>query len=188
MSNLGTSWIHAARDATIRAELEAVYQRVADETRERRPLCVASGRCCNFEKFGHRLYVTGLEAAYTVVSLHAFSNARTAAKSEPAHASAVSDGRAVPAPPASIALPQVDAARVRGDCPFLVDRLCSVHSIKPLGCRVYFCDPTAQVWQQDLSERSLAEIRAIHERHGVEYRYGEWRGMLEDVIAADSAG
>ena len=26
--------------------------------------CVACGDCCDFEKFGHRIYVTSLEAAY----------------------------------------------------------------------------------------------------------------------------
>jgi hypothetical protein len=62
-----------------------------------------------------------------------------------------------------------------------------VHTIKPLGCRVYFCDPTAQGWQQELSERTLAMVRAIHERHGVPYRYGEWRGLLE-VVTPDSIG
>lgn len=163
--------------------MEAVYKRVADETRRRRPLCVASGRCCNFEKFGHRLYVTGLEAAYLVASLGEAVAVSGESRDWPATREA-SDARKTPPAPASLSLPQVEAARSRGDCPFLVDRLCSVHTVKPLGCRVYFCDPSAQAWQQDLSEQALASIRAIHDRHGIEYRYGEWRGMLEAVVAA----
>jgi Fe-S-cluster containining protein len=188
MRDEASSWIEAARDETIRAELERVYSHVAAETLQRRPLCVASGRCCNFEKFGHRLYVTGLEAAYAVVSLP-MAAAAGAGGSVDADACApatrpADDDRPMPVAPRSLVLPQIDAARERGDCPFLVDRLCSIHTIKPLGCRVYFCDTTAQVWQQDLSEVGLAMIRAIHDRHGIEYRYGEWRGMLEAVVAA----
>jgi hypothetical protein len=36
------------------------------------------------------------------------------------------------------------------------------------------------MWQQELSERALAMVRAIHERYGIEYRYGEWRTMLRE--------
>jgi Fe-S-cluster containining protein len=72
----------------------------------------------------------------------------------------------------------VDEALARGGCPFQVRNLCGVHESKPLGCRVYFCDASAEKWQQDLSERLLGDLRAIHDRHGVEYRYGEWRVML----------
>jgi Fe-S-cluster containining protein len=151
-------WLAAARDEAIALELEAVYQVVADQVEARRPLCVASGRCCHFEQHGHRLYVTGLEAAYTLTRL----------------------GRGVTAA-------EIGAARARGDCPLLVDELCTAHTIKPLGCRVYYCDPTAQEWQKELSERALEMIRRLHERRGIEYRYGEWRGMLE-LFAAPASG
>ena len=99
---------------------------------------------------GHLLYVTGLEAAYTVAGAR---------------------GRA---PAGAASLPVLSG----GLCPFQAQNLCGVHEIKPLGCRVYFCDRSAQQWQNDLSERLLAAVRAIHDRHGVEYRYGEWRAML----------
>jgi hypothetical protein len=65
-----------------------------------------------------------------------------------------------------------------GPCPFQEENLCGAHPARPLGCRVYFCDRSAQDWQRDLSERALITVRSLHERHGVEYRYGEWRAML----------
>ena len=34
-----------------------------------------------------------------------------------------------------------------------------------------------------LTERLGARVRGIHDRHGIEYRYGEWRGMLEAVVS-----
>lgn len=158
--NLRDEWLAAAGNAVIAAELEAIYTIIADQIAARQPLCEVSGRCCNFEAHGHRLYVTGLEAAYMVARL----------------------------PPEQ--RPTVDAiaaARARGDCPYLVNKLCTAQLVKPLGCRVYFCDPTAQQWQQELSERTLAMVRQLHERHGIEYRYGEWRGMLE-VFAEGGGG
>ncbi len=154
------AWKHAALDPVIATELETVYAMVADQIEARGPSCWASGRCCNFETAGHRLYVTGLEAAYTLARLDAQSPLSEAA---------------------------LDGARARGGCPFQRDNLCGVHSIKPTGCRVYFCDASAQQWQHDLSERAMAMIRAIHERHAVEYTYAEWRSLLGALLSRVNA-
>jgi Fe-S-cluster containining protein len=147
---LAAHWLEALRTPEVRTELDAIYDYVMAAIDARRPLCTASGRCCNFEAYGHRLYVTGLETAYTIARLGA-----------PLTRDALAD------------------ARVRGGCPFQSGTLCSVHDIKPLACRVYFCDATAQDWMHETSERMLKELRALHRRHGLEYRYGEWRGLLE---------
>ena len=146
---------------TIAGELEAVYALIADQIEARGPRCDVSGRCCHFEAHGQRLYVSGLEAAYTV--------ARLGEVRRQEHGDV-------------IVAQDVAMARARGDCPFLVEEKCSVHLVRPLGCRVYFCDPTAQGGQEELSERTLKLVRGIHERHGVPYRYGEWRGMLEMLV------
>jgi len=147
--DLRAAWLAAARAPEICAGLKAVYQVIADQIEARGPACWASGRCCNFETTGHRLYVTGLEAAYTLTRVNR-----------------------------PLAQADLDTARARGDCPFLSLNVCSVHTIKPIGCRVYFCDRSAQDWQKDLSERVLELVRKLHDRHAIPYRYGEWRGML----------
>lgn len=141
-----------------RAALEAVFADVAAEIKSRGPACWASGRCCNFAFAGHRLYVTRLEALYTLARLD--PAARPTAQS-------------------------IAEARARGGCPFQQGNLCGAHEIKPLGCRVYFCDRSAQAWQQDLTEHMLGRIRQIHNDHGIEYRYGEWLGMLESLSSHD---
>jgi Fe-S-cluster containining protein len=145
-------WLRAGREPAVLAELEGIYAYVAAAVESRRPVCVSSGRCCRFEEWGHRLYVTGLETAYTVQRL----------------------GAGMPALDGG----SLAAARAAGGCPFQVEKLCGVHSIRPLGCRIYYCDATAQEWQQEIYERTLRELRGLHERHGIEYRYGEWRAML----------
>jgi len=45
------------------AAVRDLYGRIGAEIEERRPVCVISGRCCRFEEWGHRLYVTTLELA-----------------------------------------------------------------------------------------------------------------------------
>ncbi|MCX5691695.1 MAG: YkgJ family cysteine cluster protein [Planctomycetota bacterium] len=155
-AKLSTHWIDAACNPQVAAGLEAIYLMIADQIEARGPACWASGRCCNFAKTGHRLYATGLETAFLVHRLE-----RAVRPSE------VSD------------------AVMRGDCPFLNQNLCTVHGIKPVGCRVYFCDAWAQDWQEELSERALSMVRTLHERHAIEYRYGEWRSML-GMFTSDS--
>jgi Fe-S-cluster containining protein len=153
---LAVGWLCAAEDPEVVARLEEVYTRTAEAISARGPACWASGRCCNFAKTGHLLYVTGLEAAYCVARA----------------------GR-------PLTVGSIELAQASGGCPYQAANLCGVHPIRPLGCRVYFCDRSAQVWQQELYERELGEVRAIHDRFGVEYRYGEWRSMLTKLAAPE---
>lgn len=152
---LAPAWLAAANDPAIAARLESIYQLIADQIEARGPACWASGRCCNFQKTGHRLYVTGLEAAYAFARL-----------------------------PRSQALTEAGlaAAEARGDCPFVISNLCGIHAIKPIGCRVYFCDRSAEDWQRALSENALTQIKSLHDEFRIEYRYGEWRAMLRQFL------
>lgn len=127
---------------------------IADQIEARAPACWASGRCCNFKNTGHLLYVTGLEAACTLTRLA----------------------------PRALIRAELERAMRDGDCPFLTGHTCGIHTIKPLGCRVYFCDTSAQDWQQELSERGMELIRSVHTRHNVPYRYAEWRGLLGELL------
>ena len=47
----------------VRDAVDNVYRALQDAIDLRRPLCSSSGRCCRFEEFGHRLFVTTLEMA-----------------------------------------------------------------------------------------------------------------------------
>lgn len=145
-------WLEAGRQPEVGQRLDAIYAMIADQVAARAPVCVASGRCCNFESYGHRLYVTGLEAAWCVAQL---------THNNP-----------------SLTRQTVAEAATRGGCPFQVGTLCGAHTIKPVGCRTYYCDPTAQAWQEDLTERAHALVKSLHAKSGVPYRYMEWRAML----------
>ncbi|MEO0716414.1 MAG: YkgJ family cysteine cluster protein [Planctomycetota bacterium] len=148
-------WLDAAGDDTVAGLIESVFAESAAEIAERGPACWASGRCCNFGASGHRLYVTGLEAAYTM--------------------------RRLESPLQSAAL---ESATTRDGCPFQDANLCTVHTIKPLACRTYFCDRSAKAWQHALTERGVERLRAIHDMHHVPYRYAEWRWLLGVLMAA----
>jgi Fe-S-cluster containining protein len=65
-----------------------------------------------------------------------------------------------------------------GGCPFQSDKLCTVHPLRPLGCRVYYCDATATAWQQEQYRACHHALRQLHEDLAVPYHYVEWRQAL----------
>ena len=64
-------------------------------------------------------------------------------------------------------------------CPFQLNGLCSVHPIRPFGCRIFFCDPTAAAWQSDRYEHYHAQLKQLHHDLNVPYHYVEWRQALQ---------
>ena len=63
-ANLWPIWRRAARLPTVDAALRAIYDDLAKAVEHRGAQCWLSGRCCHFDAFGHRLYVTALEIAW----------------------------------------------------------------------------------------------------------------------------
>jgi Fe-S-cluster containining protein len=145
-------------DASDRPEVIAavrdVYQAVQAEIDTRRPVCVVSGRCCRFEEYGHRLFVTTLELA-------AFWHDLSRSPIPTAQRMAAWDGTG---------------------CPFQVAKLCSVHPFRPFGCRMFFCDATSTEWQNECYERFHADLKRLHQTLDVPYRYVEWRQALRELL------
>lgn len=148
-------WLALSRESALDEAIRDAHQRVFDATLASAPICTASARCCDFRRFGHDLFVTGLEVAWT---LDRIPRERVVTATE------------------------IEQAEERGNCPFLVDAgpagRCGIHPARPMGCRVFFCDPTRERFVQDLAERGAQLIREIHDRFEVPYLYAEWRGLL----------
>ncbi|HYE16802.1 MAG TPA: hypothetical protein VEA69_00035 [Tepidisphaeraceae bacterium] len=154
----------AAARPEVSATVAAIYADVQSAVDARRPKCDISGRCCRFEEYGHRLYVSTIELAAFVSGLTGLPTSQRE---------------------------KLDAAAGGWDgtgCPFQIAKLCAAHTIRPFGCRIYFCDPTAQDWQQDVYEQVHARLKAEHERLGVPYYYLEWGDGLRVALADESSG
>jgi hypothetical protein len=48
---------------------------------------------------------------------------------------------------------------------------CTARQARPLGCRVYYCDPAFEPHGSELSERFIARLKRLAERHGVPWNY-----------------
>ncbi|CAN5667607.1 hypothetical protein BH09PLA1_BH09PLA1_17590 [soil metagenome] len=134
----------ASGRADVRAAVDALYAHLQDVIDLRQPVCNASGRCCRFEEFGHRLFVTTMELAVFAGGVDSIRQASSG-------------------------------------CAYQVEGRCSVHTIRPFGCRMFYCDPTAGQWQQDQYEYFHAQLRRMHETHDVPYFYVEWRQALAAI-------
>ena len=141
--------------------LYADVQRAIDQ---RRPVCIVSGRCCRFEEFGHRLYVTTLELAAFMADLR---RAEAEGKADSGKLMSAWDGTG---------------------CPFQVAKLCTAHAFRPFGCRIYFCDATSTDWQHEQYEAFHTRLKAMHEAMGVPYFYVEWRAALQALLPVPSPG
>jgi Fe-S-cluster containining protein len=71
-------------------------------------------------------------------------------------------------------------------CPFQKENLCTAREPRPLGCRIYFCDPAYQETGNALMERALAKLKRIAEERGLEWRYRPLHEYLEEGGAAGS--
>jgi Fe-S-cluster containining protein len=144
------AWRAAVRRPAVDDAVRDLYARLDGAVQQRGPTCWISGRCCNFNAYGHRLYVTGLEIAWVLqqVDLPAAATGDDALKTA---------------------------------CPFQVNNLCSIHAVRPLGCRIYFCQEGTQDWQHEVYERFLTDLRALHDEHALPYRYMEWRAGLAEA-------
>lgn len=65
-------------------------------------------------------------------------------------------------------------------CPYQSNGRCQAREHRPLGCRIFFCDPDAQAWQGPEYERFLSRLKELGDAHSVPYRYREWLSALTD--------
>lgn len=165
-------WHRAAAAPAVDTDMRRLYERLDAQVAQRGPVCWVSGRCCQFDAYGHLLFVTGLEAAWVL--------RQTAQRPNATH----EPNRHTKPSPTFVADQVTEPARADGACPFQLNRLCSVHTVRPMGCRVFFCQHGTEDWQHELYERFLAELRGLHDDHELPYYYMEWRQALREAREA----
>jgi hypothetical protein len=63
------------------------------------------------------------------------------------------------------------APEAPGRCPYHRGGLCNARAGRPLGCRVYFCDPRFAARMPEIYERAYAKVLAIASAAGIPHRY-----------------
>jgi hypothetical protein len=78
-------------------------------------------------------------------------------------------------------------------CPYQIGGKCTARERRPIGCRIYYCDPNFQDQQQPITERFIARLKRMHEQIGRDWRYRPLIDFLREappppVLSSDSAG
>jgi hypothetical protein len=68
-------------------------------------------------------------------------------------------------------------------CPFQKDKLCTAREPRPLGCRVYYCDPNYQETGNAITEKYLQRLKELAQETGVEWRYAPLHVFLNEAKA-----
>lgn len=132
------------------ARLRNVYAMVERELRaaDPSPICELSGVCCDFERVDHELWASRLETD--------FADSFDVERSEES----------------------ARAPTERTLCPFWIQGRCANREGRPLGCRVYFCDPAWKERGEALYEKAYREIQAIAEEYRYPWSYGRFVSSL----------
>lgn len=63
-------------------------------------------------------------------------------------------------------------------CPYQKNNLCTAREPRPLGCRIFHCDPSFQERARELTEIYLARLKSLAEEHGLPWRYAPLHHFL----------
>ena len=137
------------QERQLTTELQALYAWADAEVGAFSPRCDASGKCCRFKEYGHRLYLCQIEARHLLQ-----------------------------------AAPLWTMPADEGGCPFQIDGLCSQRETRPLGCRVYFCDPSFSGAMEAIMEEGIRRLKEITDRHALGWDYASLHTFLNDPARA----
>jgi hypothetical protein len=70
----------------------------------------------------------------------------------------------------------------RDGCPFQVGNLCTAREPRPLGCRVYFCDPSYAGVGERVTETYLRRLKDLADELGVGWRYAPLHVFLQEHL------
>jgi hypothetical protein len=60
---------------------------------------------------------------------------------------------------------------------------CTARDCRPLGCRVYYCDPSYERLAYDLSERYVGRLKELTDKHGLPWKYAPLHRHLDLALA-----
>jgi hypothetical protein len=73
-------------------------------------------------------------------------------------------------------------------CPFQKDNLCTAREPRPLGCRVYYCDPSYQATGNRITEDYLQRLKDLANEHAIPWRYAPLHHFLNHPEEASTTG
>lgn len=83
--------------------------------------------------------------------------------------------------------PHYDKPVSADSCPFQIDGLCTAREERPLGCRIYFCDPIFESRMQDITESALTQLKQLANEHELAWNYAPLHVFLNAAVRETQA-
>jgi len=149
-------WIRANidNDSCIQG-VQEIYSQIDRRLDAAGASCENCGRCCDFTRFGHRLYVTTLEILYLLNGLTHQSALLDDLKKQPI---------------------------IAGRCLFQQDHNCLMRPFRPASCRIFYCRDLDTPFQNELNEQVVQELRRLHEQFQALYYYTDMDHWLALIV------
>ncbi len=128
--------------------VEEIYKWL-DEQLAAKFTCAACGKCCDFESFGHRLYVTTPEMLYFADKVGTQNIKQMTTSRCPW---------------------QIDGPSTSLGMVSLSNHKCTVYPYRFASCRIFHCKGDAD-FQSDLTETTLKKFKSLCEEFRIPYRY-----------------
>lgn len=143
------------KDNRLDKKVAEIYDWLDTQIREHNQLtgqCSACGKCCDFDGFDHRLFITGPELMYLAANL--------------------GDDNVMPMP---------TSRPLGGKCPYNIEGKCTVYEHRFASCRIFCCSADAD-FQSELSETVLKKLKSLCEEFQIPYRYSDLASALNAFV------
>ncbi|MDP2932796.1 MAG: hypothetical protein Q8N81_01555 [bacterium] len=146
--------------------------------------CSACGKCCDFESFGHKLFITSPELLYFR------TNIKPSKENQGPSDSAGCLGLA-PAPVAGVQSRERKRAvtleickQVSQICPYLKNGKCTARDFRFAGCRIFFCKADSEKINE-LSEQAIKKFKTLCDEFDFPYRYVDLATALNNISSVN---
>lgn len=146
------------KDKEIVRQVGDIYKWL-DEQLTAKFTCNACGKCCDFDSFGHRLYVTTPEMLYLADKLTSLDViARSSDLSE----------------------------RRSNLCPYQIDAKCTVYQYRFASCRIFCCKGDTD-FQSELTETVIKKFKTLCDEFQIPYRYVDLLTALNTFLPSNDS-
>ncbi len=121
--------------------------------------CKACGKCCDFDKFDHHLFITPPELMYLTAKRQAENLGAENIKSMPRNRG---------------------STLLTTSCPYNVDGKCTVYEYRFASCRIFYCSADVD-FQSKLSESVLEKLKSLCTEFQIPYRYTDLAAALNSL-------
>ena len=128
-----------------------IYDWLDTQIRENNQLtgqCSACGKCCDFDGFDHRLFITGPELMYLATGQQAAN---------------LGDENV---------MPMTTSRPLGGKCPYNIEGKCTIYEYRFAACRIFYCSAGAD-FQGELSETVLKKLKSLCAEFQIPDRYSD---------------